>query len=120
MRQFYLPKGFKPVVNNRDYVRVYTYGNFVYDIELIRANYLEGYFRDYDEDKHQLTILDKYGKKQTFDLAPTREMLTRTNQDVRNQIYLRIHVPRGRNDDLGALHYNDYVMLTFDTDDQEK
>lgn len=95
MKQFYLPKGIKPSVSERDYVRVFAYGNFVYDVELLRTTYMEGYFRKYDEDKHQMTILDKYGHSHTYDLASE---LTSDNME--------------------SFHYNDYMQLSFDSYNQ--
>lgn len=116
-RTFYLPKGYQPPVRRGDYVRVYAYGQFVYDLELISTTYMEGYFREYDEDNHELTIVDLYGKRHTFRLVPTRDMLTERERENRVP-YLRIHVPGAGSDSLGALHYNDLVQLTFDVHDQ--
>ena len=101
---FFVPQGVSLGIEPNDYVRIYAYGDYVYDWQILRPVADEGYFKKYDNDRYEITITDRQGNTQIY----------RVIEDP------RIQVPRVSRPNISSIYENDYVRLSFDRYDQNK
>ena len=101
---FIVPQGVSLGIEPNDYVRIYTYGDYVYDWQILRPVADEGYFEKYDDDRLEITIIDRQDNRQIY----------RVNKDP------RLQVPRVSRPDISSIYEDDYIRVSFDRYDQNQ
>lgn len=99
---FAIPQGVTLSFQSNDYIRMYAYGQYIYDWEILRPMYLEGCFEEYDEDYREIIITDRQDKEQIYRVIEEP----------------RVRAVRSSRTGIDALYKGDYIRMTFDRYDQ--
>lgn len=102
-RYFIVAEGVEIDMLANDQVRVYAYGDYIYDWDILRPAGTEGTFQSYDATRKTITIKDKAGKSQTYDLVKDP----------------RLTIPNNYRAGLDKLVVGDYLKIGFDIYDMD-
>ncbi|OEF96853.1 S-layer homology domain-containing protein [Desulfuribacillus alkaliarsenatis] len=101
---FLIADGIRLTFQSGEYVRVYAYGDYIYNWERLRPISDEGYFSKYDSERHELYLTDRWGKEQIYTLAEN----------------IQLSIPRVSRPTVDDIHEDDYVRVRFDRYDQNR
>ncbi len=99
---FFVPEGISVATQYGEYVRIFAYGRYIYDIEVLRPMMEQGYFVKYDQGRKQIYMSTAENKEKIYNVVDTP----------------RVRFGMNSQSELSNLQKGSYLRVTFDRYDQ--